>query len=220
MRITDFEKYCELYDLIGSQEAGITDGSEVRGVSAGSWLLYSMGCVSAGSVPLEFMIGQADSKTLKRVRYLFRDNREFSELIDRRINFLAGHDEGNTPPNKEEEHEVKPDVFDYIEGWIKRKGFESDSAFYSYAGISRQLFAKIRSNDIAITRDRALHIAAALGLNYQECQEFLNYLGYSFTVWSRRDEAIIYVMRTYETYSLDDIDNMLILFHEKPFQTT
>lgn len=106
--------------------------------------------------------------------------------------------------------------FPYLCSWMDKKGFISDSDFYNQAGISRQAFSKMRNSKASISSEMALHLAVALGLNYDEAVEFLKHAGYSFNPNSRREQIISFLMRKRQ-YSFFEIEEILSVFREKTF---
>lgn len=219
----DFEKYCKLYDFLKSEKklrAGFF--SSIGTTISGSILTAGAMCCFSGESTIDFMIDQSGIDTLERIRMDFPEGSRQREHIDRRILYIRKHGYINTVSEVDVVSIEKGNVFEYIKSWLDKEKFKKKfpkySDFYNKAGISRQLFCRIKSGDMTITRDRAFHIALALGLNYEECEEFLNYLGYAFNGWDIRDEIISYILRTEKNYTLDFIDAMLILFKQEPFR--
>ena len=215
----EFEKYCELYDYIKGK-GGSTTGlfGSIGAAMFGSAFVGAAMFPFGGERSIDFMIDQSDLDTLQHIRMDFPDGSRQRDHIDRRIAYIIRHGSVNNSPAPASPSPENRNVYEYIKSWLTKKNFAKESDFYNKAGISRQLFNRIKSGDIAITRDRAFHIALALGLNYDECEEFLNYLGYAFNGWDIRDEIISYILRTEDSYTLDFVDAMLILFKQKPFR--
>lgn len=221
----EFEKYCELYDFIKGKEKlrASFSGIICSTFAIGALAIPAMHCFN-GESAIDFMIDQSDIDTLERIRMDFPEGSSQRRHIDRRIFYIKQHgyadDTSQTETVSHELEELeKADTFTYIKSWLNRKKFTKESDFYNKAGISRQLFNRIKNGDISITRDRAFHIALALGLEYSECEEFLKYFGYAFRDWDIKDQIISYILRTSDTYTLDFIDAVLILFKQKTFRS-
>ena len=211
----EFKKYCEIYDFIKSKE---NFSNDIAMILSGNINISAAMCFFSGESAIDFMIDQSDLDTLERIRMDFPEGLKQRDHIDRRIAYIKRHGYDNNISENELAPPENNNVFQYIKSWLNKKNFAKESDFYNKAGISRQLFNRIKSGDITITRDRAFHIALALGLNYEECEEFLNYLGYSFNGWDMKDEIISYILRTSKNYTLDFVDAMLVLFKQKPFR--
>lgn len=106
--------------------------------------------------------------------------------------------------------------FQYLCAWIDQKGYQSDAEFYNHAGISRQRFSKLRNGPQNVSRETALHLAAALELNADECDDFLRHAGYSLNLNIRREQLIAYVMRN-KKYTFEEMEELLYMFQEKTF---
>lgn len=108
-----------------------------------------------------------------------------------------------------------PSFYQYLVSLMEKKGFHTDAELYSRIGMSRQTFAKLRKNQNAVSRNHALLIAAGMELDYTEASELLEKAGYAFRNTEMREVIISYVMRN-RKYTLEEMDEILLSFGEKP----
>ena len=98
---------------------------------------------------------------------------------------------------------------------IKEKGI-SEVDCYKRAGISRQLFSKIRSNnDYAPSRNTAIALALSLHLSLEETDQLLETAGFALSHSSKADLIIEYFIIN-ENWKLSDINEALYSFGENP----
>lgn len=164
----------------------------------------------------ETIINQGDSETLNKLLPYFTEGTKIEKMISDRISLLQKYETQGTLQKNKPMTKRENSFFQYLCTWIDKKGFKSDSAFYNHAGISRQVFSKLRNGQLAVSRELALHMAVALGLNYDDGVEFLNHAGYCFNPDSRREQIISFLMRK-RTYTFYEMEEFLSVLHEKSF---
>ena len=99
--------------------------------------------------------------------------------------------------------------------FIKEKGI-SEVDCYKKAGLSRQLFSKIRSNrNYAPSRDTAIALSLSLQLTIDETDELLESTGFALS-HSKKDDLIIEYFITNGNWNLMDIIEALYAFGENP----
>ena len=220
VNVVDFDEYCGILDTISIKNNTLdTDKFKYNSPlnTYKSFALYAMiNDLQEDEVYFEELINHSDLEILFKLQGFFVEGTRIDRIISQRIEFLQKF--GNQKAKREEKRSInrKDSFFTYLCGWIDRKGFKSDSEFYNAAGISRQMFSKIRNNKVAISREMALHLAVSLELNYNECTEFLNYLGYTLNHNSRREQIMSYIMRK-RKYTFYEMEEILAVFKEKTF---
>lgn len=91
-------------------------------------------------------------------------------------------------PAEERSKRIRAAMFNLI----KEKGFEQDSEVYKRAGISKQLFHKMRcQNGYGFPKDKMLRLAIALELDYDSAQAFLKTAGYTLSESDEVDCIVI-----------------------------
>ena len=162
------------------------------------------------------MLFRSDLETLNRLLPYFAEGTRIERIISDRIRLIQTYG-GKARKQEEKAGAVAGNTFfEYLCSWIDKKGFKSDSDFYNQAGISRQTFSKLRNQRCQISRELALHMAVALGLDYEEGVEFLSYAGYSFNPNSRREQILSFLMRK-RKYTFYEMEELLSVLHEKTF---
>lgn len=88
---------------------------------------------------------------------------------------------------------------------------------YKRAGISKQVFSKIRGDvNCHPNKDTAISLCIGLKLNLDEAQDLLKKAGYSLSSGIKRDLIIIYFIENHE-YDIITINIALDKFSYKPF---
>ena len=91
---------------------------------------------------------------------------------------------------------------------IDQKGYK-DSEVYKNAGISKQTFSKIRSNEnYQPSRDTALQMCIGLKLNIDQAIDLLAKAGFTLSHSSKRDLVVKYFIEK-EIYSMDELNDIL-----------
>lgn len=218
-----FEEYCEIYDAFPEKVFFMEQQKEtiVYGDSNNTYINPLFLCAVVNDIQdeeayFEAIINQSDSDTLNKLLPYFPKGTRIERVISNRIQLLQRYGGGKAGYKSKIDSIHENTFFPYLCDWIDKKGFKSDSDFYNQAGISRQTFSKMRNNKAPISREMALHLAVALGLNYDEAVEFLKYAGYSFNPNIRREQIISFLMRKRQ-YSFFEIEEILSLLHEKTF---
>ena len=99
--------------------------------------------------------------------------------------------------------------------FIKEKGI-SEVDCYKKAGLSRQLFSKIRSNkDYMPSRDTAIALSLSLQLSIDETDELLESAGFALS-HSKKADLIVRYFITNENWKMMDINEALYTFGEAP----
>lgn len=224
--MVEFEEYCDIYDLLPMNTARCAPFGQrlCKSVQNGTHSKTANRelaniCLIASDMQMddryfEILVGQSDLDTLYQLKSFFPEEAPIAVRIRQRIELLERFGQ----PERVQREEVLPEktFYQFLCEWIDKKGYSSDSDFYHYAGISRQRFSKLRNAPNSISREMAIHLAAALELNYDECTSFLQFAGYSLNKSSRRDQLISYVMRN-KRYTFYEMEELLDLFHEKTF---
>jgi len=97
---------------------------------------------------------------------------------------------------------------------IDRTG-KKDSAIYSRANISRQLFSKIRNNpDYQPTKPTAIALAIALELDMEQTRDLIGRAGYALTRSSKFDVIIMYFIQR-GIYDIMQINTTLFEFDQR-----
>lgn len=214
--MVDFSEYCDICDLFGS-----VDGNNQFSTRTSSFDLHRLSLCAAvndicdDSTYIELLVKQCNLETLIELLPYFEDDQYISDIIQDRIAIFQNNN-ASSLLYQSDVPSYSTNFYCYLSNWIEKKGFSSEPDFYKSAGISRQVFSKLRSSNGIIPREMALHLSVGLGLNYDECVEFMKYLGYSLNQNSKREQIIIYVIRKRE-YSLEEMDQLLLAFHEKTF---
>lgn len=218
-----FEEYCEIYDTFQEKAFYIKwkkspiVNSESRSVRINSLLLCAaINDIRDDEAYFEAIINQSDIETLNKLLPYFTEGTRIARIISDRIQLMQQYGGKGNRQRARGDSILERTFFPYLCSWIDKKGFASDSDFYNQAGISRQAFSKMRNNKTPISREMALHLAVALGLNYEEAVEFLNYTGYNFNPNSRREQIISFLMRKRQ-YSFYEIEELLSILNEKTF---
>lgn len=217
-----FEEYCEIYDAFPKKIffMGQKNETVVYDDSSDTYINPFFLCAAVNDIQndekyFEAIVNQSDINTLNKLLPYFQEGTRIERVISDRIQLIQKYG-GEARQNNKIDSIHENTFFSYLCNWIDKKGFKSDSDFYNQAGISRQTFSKIRNKRMPISREMALHLAVALGLNYDEAVEFLKYVGYSFNPNSRRDQIISFLMKK-RKYSFYEIEEILSVLHEKTF---
>lgn len=219
----NFEEYCEIYDTfqekafgMGEQRTSSTNCESGNESMSPLFLCAAVNDIGEDDMYFETIINQSDTETLNKLLPYFAEGTRIAKIISDRIQLMKQY--GGEEKGKKDKIDsiLENTFFPYLCSWIDKKGFASDSDFYNHAGISRQVFSKMRNNKAPVSREMALHMAVALGLNYDEAVEFLSHAGYSFNPNSRREQIISFLMRKRQ-YSFYEIEELLSIFHEKTF---
>lgn len=227
-QMIDFSEYCEIADILGKIQ--VLDESHVSNCEKKvlSPQLLMM-CAVANDIQeddayFEALMKNADLPTLVQLAPYFAEGTKISNIISDRICLFQKY-RNNEDSFLDENAPVNGNSFYlFLCEWMSRKGFKTDSAFYNKAHISRQTFNKFvngkayKSADAGISRDMALHLAVGLGLNYDECVEFLEYCGYCLRANNKREQIISYFIRK-PYYKIEAVNEALYAFHEKPLYT-
>lgn len=218
-----FEEYCEVYDAFSETEFFAEQQKEAMVYSNHSneyvnplFLCAAVNDIQDDEMYFEAIVNQSDIDTLNKLLPYFPEGTRMERVISDRIQLIQRYGGGEKKQKDKNDSIHENTFFPYLCSWIDKKGFISDSDFYNQAGISRQVFSKMRNNKAPISREMALHLAVALGLNYGEAVEFLKYAGYSFNPNSKREQIISFLMRKRQ-YSFFEIEEILSLLHEKTF---
>lgn len=215
----DFAEYSEIIDNLSNysflEEQGEQSQSDLIPLERDLIWYAQISDLEESEAYFETIINQSDLDTLNKLLPYFAERTKIERMISERITLMQKYGSQET---KKKKSIAKRDntFFQYLCGWIDKKGFKTDSAFYNHAGISRQVFSKIRNGQIAVSRELALHMAVALGLNYEEGADFLNQTGYSFNPNSRREQIISFLMRK-RKYTFYEMEEFLSVLGEKPF---
>ncbi len=224
----EFDEYCEVFDYLnargllpdGNRYAATGESRQTRKLGNADARM-SLCCYLAANelsdddAYFDILIRQSDLETLTKLRPYFAEGTSTAERIQQRIEMLLRLDRGAAQSPGRDRTEETP-FYLYLCRWIDKKGFQSDADFYNAAGISRQVFCKMRNNRYSITREMALHLAVALTLDDKECTEFLRQVGYALNRNSRREQIISFMMRK-RRYTFREVEELLELFHEKTF---
>ena len=217
--MVDFAEYSEIIDNLSKcsfskEKDGQGQSDSIPLESSLIWYAQ-INDIEESEAYFETIINQSDLDTLIKLLPYFAEGTKIERMISERITLMQKYGIQETQKRKSI---VKCDntFFQYLCAWIDKKGFKSDSAFYNHAGISRQVFSKIRNSQIAVSRELALHLAVALGLNYEEGTDFLSQAGYSFNPNSRREQIISFLMRK-RIYTFYEMEEFLSVLGEKPF---
>lgn len=218
-----FEEYCEVYDafpettfLVEQQKKSTVYSDISKTYINPLFLCAAVNDIQGDEAYFEAIVNQSDIDTLNKLLPYFPEGSSIERVISDRIQLIQRYGGGKTRQKDKIDSIHENTFFPYLCSWIDKKGFISDSDFYNQAGISRQAFSKMRNNKAPISREMALHLTVALGLNYDEAVEFLKYAGYSFNPNSRREQIISFLMRKRQ-YSFYEIEEILLVLHEKTF---
>lgn len=98
--------------------------------------------------------------------------------------------------------------------FIDREGIK-DSEFYKRAGITKQVFSQIRSNeDYQPKKETALASILALKLNMDEAEDLLGRAGFAFSPSSKFDVIIRYCIEN-KIYSIMEVNEALFKYDQK-----
>lgn len=218
-----FEEYCEIYDAIQKKPSfeeqeqitkpNLTDRAHFPNLLIGCAIVSD---VQKDEAYFETIINQSDIETLNKLLPYFSKEAKIKKTILNRIQLLQRYGDRRVKQQYKTHSISENTFFLYLCSWIDKKGFKSDSDFYNHAGILRQTFNKMKNNNTSVSREMALHLAAALELNYDEAIEFLKYAGYSFNPYSRREQIISFLMRKRQ-YHFYELEELLSILHEKTF---
>ncbi|MCR5797863.1 MAG: macro domain-containing protein [Eubacterium sp.] len=90
-----------------------------------------------------------------------------------------------------------------------------DSEFYLSAGISKQVFSNIRSNeDYQPKKETVIGAVLALRLDMDEAEDLLERAGYAFSPTSKFDVIITYCIR-HSIYSIMEVNEALFKYNQK-----
>lgn len=98
---------------------------------------------------------------------------------------------------------------------IKKRGYRTDADYYNAQCFSRQTFSRLRNPDYRLSRENALWLTLGLAPDYREGIELLRAAGFSLRKNDRREYIILYFMRN-GSYTLRELNEMLVYFEEKP----
>lgn len=217
----EFSEYCKIYDhlMASPNDAGrIAYPAKHRQQSAVQMLCVCMAVadIRSDKLYIDTLIDQCGLETLRKLRAYFIDDTQTDARIMQRIRLLEKYPDQEAQCDGTAKTAEEPSFFQYLCTWINQKGYRSDAEFYNHAGMSRQRFSKLRNGPRSVSRETALHLAAALELDADECDEFLRYAGYSLNLNVRREQLIAYVMRN-KKYTFDEMEELLYMFQEKTF---
>jgi len=99
---------------------------------------------------------------------------------------------------------------------IDKRGL-SDAKVYKAAMVDRRLFSKMRSNvNYKPSKRIALSFCIALKLNLDETDDLLERAGFALSRSDRTDLIVRHYLEEYKYYSLQEVNEALIRFKEKP----
>lgn len=218
-----FEEYCEVYDAFpktaffaGQQKEAMAYSDSSNEYVNSLFLCAAVNDIQDDEMYFETIVNQCNIDTLNKLLPYFTEETRIARVISSRIQLIQRYGESEAGQKNKTDSIHENTFFPYLCSWIDKKGFISDSDFYKQAGISRQTFSKMRNSKMPVSREMALHLAVALNLNYDESVEFLKYAGYSFNPNSRREQIISFLIKK-RRYSFSEIEEILLLLHEKTF---
>ena len=100
--------------------------------------------------------------------------------------------------------------------WLERKGMDP-VAVYKGAGVTKQVWAKLRSTvgGRRPNKDTALALAVGFRMTPDEADEFLSSAGYAFSPSSRRDAIVRFYLANAD-WDILGVNSALFDFGEKP----
>ena len=100
--------------------------------------------------------------------------------------------------------------------WLARKGLDP-VAVYKGAGVTKQVWAKLRSasGGRRPNKDTALALAIGFKMTPDEADQFLSSVGYSFSPASRRDVIVRFYLANAD-WNILGVNSALFSFGEKP----
>lgn len=98
---------------------------------------------------------------------------------------------------------------------IEKKGYRTDADYYNALCFSRQTFSRLRNPNYKLSRENALWLTLGLAPDYWEGTELLRAAGFSLRKSDRREYIILYVMKN-GSYTLQELNEMLVYFGEEP----
>lgn len=112
--------------------------------------------------------------------------------------------------------EVSQNFYSKLCEHIDRRGYKSDAEFYKAAGISRQVFSRLRNANNALpSKHNIIAMAVELRLSESEALELLNLAGYTFQSNKKRDVIIRFFFKE-QQFDHFMIDSTLDHFGEEP----
>ncbi len=164
---------------------------------------------------IKMLIGECNMNMTERLMGYFDKKAPVQQLLRERLVQLKQNEKDGTIEEYIVSSKSKSvSFYQYLTGWIEKKGYQTEAEFYNYIGMSRQTFAKIRKKENQISRNYALLMAVGLELNYLEAVEFMGHAGYMFRQADTREAIICYVMRN-KKYTLSSMEEILMGFGEK-----
>lgn len=98
--------------------------------------------------------------------------------------------------------------------FIDKEGLK-DSEFYKCAGITKQVFSKIRSNEYyQPKKETVIGAVLALRLDIEEAEDLLERAGYAFSPTSKFDVIITYCIR-HGIYNIMEVNEALFKYNQK-----
>lgn len=123
---------------------------------------------------IKMLIGECNMNMTERLMGYFDKKAPVQQLLRERLVQLKQNEKDGTIEEYIVSSKSKSvSFYQYLTGWIEKKGYQTEAEFYNYIGMSRQTFAKIRKKENQISRNYALLMAVGLELNYLEAVEFM-----------------------------------------------
>lgn len=98
---------------------------------------------------------------------------------------------------------------------MEKQGYQSDSEYYNSISFSRQTFSRMKKSSYTLSRENALHLTLGLTPKYQDVVKLLGAAGYALRKNIRREYIILYMIKN-DTYTLAELNEMLVSFGEEP----
>lgn len=159
------------------------------------------------------LIMQCNAKTLEQMLDYFSLDDPMRNVILTRLTQLREN------PSKEQstvlpQNDSDSSFYETLKKKVELK-YKSLSKFSDYAGVSKQVISKIKTEK-RVSREVALHLAVALELDYEEANQLLSLAGYTMRATNRREAIISFIMRR-SPYTFSDVEDALFLTGEKGF---
>lgn len=159
------------------------------------------------------LIMQCNTKTLEEMLDHFSLEDPMRKVVLTRLNRLR------KDPSEEQstllpQNDLDSSFYETLKYKVEKK-YKTLSKFSDYAGVSKQVISKIKTEK-RVSREVALHLAVALELDYEEANQFLSIAGYTLRATNRREAIISFIMRR-SPYTLSDVEDALYLMGEKGF---